>query len=125
MESDTLSDSSEEFFLLNPIEEFLDNETDNLIDLFDDMKSRFYYFLGDRSEKLTEFVLDNTFHSSWNEDKTRVPEWFSIDNKQEISVTLSILNRFLATRRWRRNCKPVTTIITEKSWIQFCYEYTI
>ena len=125
--SDTSSDYSDESGLSSIDREhnFLERETDNLIDLFHDVKSRFPYFLGDRSEILTEFIIENIFeHSAW--DNKKVVDYHFIDeNYKEINVTLNVINRFLATRRWNSKNRPLTNTIKESNWIKFCYIHTL
>lgn len=127
--NDSFSDSSDcEYFEYSSIEDFLENETENVIDLFHDLKNRFPYFLGDRSEKLTEFIIDNIYEvlqSKNNKVDNYKLTSFIKNNRNEISVTLNVLNRFLATRTWNRKNTPKTKTIKESNWITFCFIDTL
>jgi hypothetical protein len=122
--SDNSSDNSDFVESVSPIEMFIDYELDNIIDLFYDIKNRFYYFLGDRSEHLTEFVIDNIYQNSWNKTHVFIPQSFVEEYQQEIIVTLNSVNNFLASRKWVRKYKPLTKTIKESNWIEFCYLHT-
>ena len=109
---------------ISPIDIFMDNEMDNLIDLFRDLKDRFPYFLGDRSEVLTGFLLDHLFDVSYKCVPTLVVNKDFLDaNILEISITYTVVDDFLASRKWGKS-KPLRTVIDYGDWVRFCHKYT-
>jgi hypothetical protein len=120
--SDTSSDYSDSDEL-SSIDNFLESETDNMINLFHDLKSRFPYFLGDRSEIFIQFIIENIFEHYDNNET--VDYKFINENYQEINITLNVVNRYLVTRKWTKKNRPLTYSITESNWLKFCYIHTI
>jgi hypothetical protein len=93
-------------------EEYKDNNIcENIIDLFHDLKSRFPYFLGDRVERLYEFILTKKLK------RCLIPKSYIKENKKELDVTFNILNKFLTNYKY--------SIIKESDWMQFCYNESL
>lgn len=125
MDSDNNDDNLSESYLVKPtpIELFYDNEIDNLIDLFDDLKDRFYYLFGTRSEKFTKFLIENIFEvnsksiSTWNKSI----RYIKVDNKfieefnYEINIALNIINKYLESKKY------IKKKINIHCLIEFCY----
>jgi hypothetical protein len=117
--SDTSSHSSDlDYQSLNPLDSFISKEGDNIIDLFHDLKERFPYFLGDRSEKLFELIIDHIFFHKENlpsKDLLISAKFndFVFEFQQEIHITYNVLTNFLRSRKY--------TAISENNWTYFCF----
>jgi hypothetical protein len=106
-----------------PIKIFLDNEIDNIIDLFKNLTDRFYYLFGCRSEKLTEFLVENLFEindkgrSKWEcRNESNYPtNSFINDNYNEINFSLNIINTYLASKKY------IKRKININNLIEFCF----
>jgi len=116
MFSDSDSDASSDIeFFENELDDFLYNHTDNMIDLFENIKERFYYFLGNRSEKLSSLIIDNCFSEDYK--KVEIHDIFEMKYIIEISTTLDLTNQFLKNNK--------LSPISRKKWVHFCFENTI
>ena len=87
--------------------------------MFYNLKGRFPYFLGDRSEKLFELIVEHIFS---NTSKETLPtcqkfENFIFEFHQEISITLNVLNNFLQSKKYK--------VISKNKWTNFCFTHTL
>lgn len=101
---------------------FIFNESNKIIELYEDLKNRFPYFLGNTSIPLYNFILNHIFQT--NKIKTNKKNdnviYFINDFYKEIQVTLDVVNNYLLNQKKKFKC-----IIELKDWQVFCYENTI
>jgi hypothetical protein len=112
-EFDSESDNEIQY---DPIDVFIFNESDSIIDLYDDLKNRVSYFFGNTSLPLYKFLLN---HISKDFKPTKhINEYFINEFNKEIQVTLDTTNKFLLNRKKSLKCGSITL----KDWQVFCYE---
>jgi len=114
--SEENSDSESEIIELTleeQIDLFIVNHSDYLMNLYEDLKSRFSYFLN----KMQFYdYLDLIISLNFNihiELNAIANETFIKENKNEIDTTYYIFNKY-------NKCN----IIDKDVWINFCYKYT-
>lgn len=93
------------------IEEFISNHSHDIIELCDDLKNRFPYFLDKlNSADLLIFILDSYFTISDNKSNLKNSKFLQ-EYENEIYTTLNII-------------KTSFYKIKEKQWLEFCFTYT-
>ena len=106
--SDT--DSSEEPEFIDPLDKFIFDNSNDIIDLYYDLKSRVPWFFGNTCVPLYCLIIDQF-------DTIMVPKklvnTFLYEYQNEIQVTLNVVNTFL----YKRKCKPINVC----TWQHFCY----
>lgn len=111
-----MSDSeNEESNLIDPLDLFIFDESNRIIDLHEDLKNRVPYFFGNTSLPLYNFLLDHISNSKEPKGQN-LNEYFIHEFNKEIQVTLYTVNQFLINRRKRFKCVEL------KDWQVFCYE---
>jgi hypothetical protein len=117
---------------IDPIDLFITNETDNIIDLYYDMENRFPYILNNMgSANLTCFIIDTIFELPRNtnqrflypftskfQNKTQYSTnhiLFQKEYKNEINVGLMLINNYLYKFK---NCS-----IDYNDWLEFIYHF--
>lgn len=107
---------SEEFEDTDPLDKFIFDNGDNIIDLHMDLKSRVPYFFGDTCIPIYNLILDQY------ERKLIKPPFYNFyyefynEYKNVIQATLPVINTFLH----KRKCKEIDI----NNWIVFCYNTT-
>jgi hypothetical protein len=114
--SDTESESE---ITLDPLDTFIFNESDSIIDLHEDLKNRVPYFFKNTSIPLYNFILDHIFTSKSKNVPVSVNSYFINEYNKEIQVTLCTVNYFLLNNR-KKSLKCGS--IKLKDWQVFCYE---
>lgn len=104
---------------------FIFNESNKIIDLHNDLKNRFPYFLGNTSIPLYNFILNHIFYKVKklkSDDKKIEYHLFNFINEyyKEIQVTLNVVNNYLLNQKKSLKCKY--SDIELKDWQVFCYE---
>jgi hypothetical protein len=119
-----MSDIEDEIPLINPIELFIFNESDNILDLYDDLESRFTYFFENNANiKLYDFLLNHIFKKQYNLNNLNNLNNLDLKNfllfktqfRNEINVLLQVVNNYLITKNIKKK-------ITLNDWELFCYE---
>lgn len=111
--SDSESDNFES--LIDPLDIFIFNESNKIIDLHEDLKNRVPYFFGNTSLPLYNFLLSHIFDNKSEKLNFDITFFINEFNK-EIRVTLDTVNNFLINRRKRFKCVEL------KEWQIFCFE---
>lgn len=122
MESEDYSDDSH--ISTNDIDTFLSDSLDDIMDMYDEFKSRFSYdpfFLGHlQSTELTEFFTDVLFVKdhlrSKSPDNSDVYYNFCEEYEKEISTSFAFAHAFLMKHDF--HLEPST-------WALFCFTYSI
>lgn len=114
--SDTENESeNKNDILIDPLELFIYNESDSIIDLHQDLKSRFPYFFKDTSLPLYTFILNHITNNLPVKNNYDI-NYFINEYNKEIQVTLDTVNAFLVNRK--KSFKKIDI----KNWQAFCYE---
>lgn len=118
MSNDSDSDDlSEE--VVDPVDKFIDDESDNVIDLFYDLQQRFPWFLTRmRSSHLLSFLTDRKFNVKIKVVKhantfTRFIEEFD----KELETTHFVISTYF--------CSARNFQVTRDNWNVFCYGYSV
>lgn len=105
------------FYKQHPIDSFITNETDNIIDLFYDLEYRFpYMFNNMRSSDLMCFIIDNIFQLPINQKyHYNISSYFEQEYNNEINIALMLINNYLLKFK---NCN-----IQYDDWLDFISIY--
>lgn len=121
MESEDYSDDSH--ISTNDIDTFLSDSLDDIMDMYDEFKSRFSYdpfFLGHlQSTELTEFFTDIIFVKDPNMNtniNSDVYENFCEEYEKEISTSFAFAHSFLTKHDFN---------LAISTWALFCFKYSI
>lgn len=114
-----MSDSENDIeSLIDPLDIFIFNESNSIIDLYDDLKNRVPYFFGNTSLPLYNFILSHIFEKN-NIKKLNFDITFFINEfNKEIQVTLDTVNKFILNRKKSLKCGSINL----NEWQIFCYE---
>lgn len=110
---------SENEITLDPLDLFISNESESIIDLHEDLKNRVPYFFKNTSIPLYNFLLDHIFTPKSGIIQKNVNDYFINEYNKEIQVTLDTVNYFLLNNR-KKSLKCGS--IKLKDWQIFCYE---
>lgn len=109
------------------IEDFEFHESVKIHDFYDDLKSRFSYFLDDMQfHDLFNFIIDQRFYTQINQ-KTTKDFYFENEYCMEIQCTLSIISDFLRRQDpkiYKHLSKENRVTIRYQDWYEFCYNFT-
>jgi hypothetical protein len=122
MESEDYSDDSH--VSTNDIDTFLSDSLDDIMDMYDEFKSRFSYdpfFLGYlQSTELTEFFTDILFVKAHLRSKSpqnsNVYDNFCEEYEKEISTSFAFAHPFLMKHDFN---------LAISTWALFCFKYSI
>lgn len=100
------------------IDKFITDESDNILDIYYDIKNRFPYFFDKLSFPIyTDLLIDIIFtdNTTMYKNYEMCNSYFFDENIKEISITQEITNYFL--KKYKKS-------VNNNIWDNFCYKYT-